>query len=273
MSRLSRLLRIPVTFLAAGVIFSCATVQRQELALDEEPAVVRVVSFRLGEGSEAAWSRACRRLAAAAMESHTDANWLIHRVDDRNYYLVSFGGRADLQDPNSIVEGFARRDVGVFKDEFEQLAAVPYRVSSDEVWEQVPAWGTTSDMNSLTHPGVDQRSYQVSSWQLAAVDSVLTDMASLLKEQDYPFPTEGFRVGRGADVTVHVISFFGARDEYYSNGRPEAFLTGRGKRRQWLKLVERLDAITHTRSRTASRYVHELSYDPWLLEQSPTGGG
>jgi len=212
MSHLRTGLRITVTILAAGVIFSCATLQRQELTLEEEPTVVRIVSFLLQEGSEAAWSSACRRLAVAAMESHSDANWLIHRVDDKNYYLVTFGTRADFQDPNSIVAGFARREVGVFKNEFKQLASVAYSVSSDEVWEQVPAWGTTSDMNSLTHPGVDQRSYRVRSWQLAAVDSVLTDMANLLNKEHYPFPTEGFRVGLGSDVAVHVISFFGARD-------------------------------------------------------------
>ena len=261
MSRLSSRLRIPVTLLAAGVIFSCATAKPQELTLEEESTVVRIVRFRLEEGSEAAWVSACRRLAAAAMESHTDANWLIHRIDDRNYYLVTFGTRAEFQDPNPIVEGFARRDIGVFKNEFKQLASVAYRMSSDEVWEQVPAWGTTSDTNSLTHPGVDQGSFRIRSWQLAAEDSVLTDTANLLNEEHHPFPTEGFRVGPGTDVAVHVISFFGARDEYYFHGRPEAFMAARGKLQQWQRLVERLGAITHARDRTESRYVHELSYD------------
>lgn len=271
--RLSTRLRIPVTLLAVGAAFSCATVHRQDSTLTEEPTVVRIVTFVLGLDSEAAWASACRGLVAAAIESHIRANWLIHRVDDRNYYLVTFGSRAEIRGPHSIAEGFAGRDVGVFKNEFKQLAAVAYRVSSDEIWEQVPAWGTTADMNSLTHPGVDQRSYRIRSWQLSAVDSVLTDMADLLREEHYPFPTEGFRVGLDTDVTVHVLSFFGEREEYHLVGRPEAFMAARGKHQQWQRLVERLGALTQTSLRTESRYVHELSYDPWLLEQQPGGGG
>jgi len=41
------------------------------------------------------------------------------------------------------------------------------------------------------------------------VDSVLTEMANLLKREDSLFPTEGFRVGGGLEVIVHLISFFG----------------------------------------------------------------
>lgn len=273
MSRLTTRLRTSVILLIAGVLSSCAVHQRQGPDRDEEPVVIRFVAFVLAEGDEAAWSSACRRLVAAATASHTEANWLIHRVDERNYYLVTFGNPGDFRDPRSPVQGFARHDLEVFPDEFEQLHAVSYRVSADEVWEQVPAWSTTSDMNSLTHPGVDQRSYRVQASRIAAVDSVLTDMANLLQREHYPFPTEGFRVAVGGEFVVRVISFFADHDAYYSKGQPEAFLASRGKRQQWLELVQRLDAITHDRSRTESRYVHDLSYDPWLLEQVPGRGG
>lgn len=273
MARLTMLARIPATLVTAVTIVGCAAGPPQELTLDEEATLVRIVSFVVGEGSEAAWSRACRRLAAAAIESRTDANWLIHRIDDAHYYLVTFGDREDFQDPRSLVQGFARHDPGEFEEEFAQLHEVKYTVTSDQMWEQVPAWSTTSDMNSLTHPGVDHRSYRVYSRHLAAVDSLLTDMANLLSREHYIHPMEGFRVGSGPDLAVHVLSFFGARSEYYSKGQPEAFLAARGKRQQWLRLLKRLNAITHDRRRTESRYLHELSYDPWLLEQSPTGGG
>lgn len=194
-------------------------------------------------------------------------------MDHRQYYLVTFGSLAELQDPESIVQGFVRHDVDVLEDAFEQLHSLPYEVTSDEVWEQVRAWSTTSDMNSLTHPGVDQRSYRVDSGQLSAVDSVLTEMAALLTREHYPYPTEGFRIELDTGLSVHVISFFGARDDYYSQGQPAAFLAARGQGKEWLKLVERLDAISHGQSRTESRYVHELSYDPWLSEESAESSG
>lgn len=273
MTRSDTLLARAGALLIAGAIVGCAAAPSRQPTAGEEAAAVRIVNFVVAEGSEAAWSSACRRLAVAAAESRLDANWLIHRIDDRNYYLVTFGDRADFEDPNSIVEGFRRHDIEAFKAEVDQLHSVAYSVSSDEVWEQIPAWSTTSDMNSLTHPGVDQRSYRVHASELAAVDSVLTEMADLLNREHYPFPTEGFRVGRGQEVDVHVVSFFRARDEYYSNGRPEAFLATDEARQQWERLAGRLDAITLARSRTEARYMHELSYDPWLLEQSPESGG
>jgi len=273
MSHLYADLKVVLAFVTAGLVLSCAAGHRQEAGSDEDPTVVRVVRFVIAEGNEAAWSSACHRLAVAAIESHIDANWLVHRIDNRNYYLVSFGSSADFASPNAIVNGFRRHDVKVLEEEFEQLRAVAYRVTSDEVWEQVPAWGTTSEMNSLTHPGVDQRSYRVPARHLGAVDSVLTEMASLLNRERYPNPIEGFRVDLGAEVVVHVTSFFGPRDDYYSKGRPETFLAARGRHQQWLRLVERLDALTHEQSRTQSEYVHELSYDPWLLEQLPMGSG
>ena len=273
MVRLLRLLRAPVLLLSAGGIFACAADQVWEIKWNEEPTVIRIVGVVVSEGSEASWLNACRRLTAAAIQSDADANWLMHRIDDANYYLVTFGSRAEFRDPNSLVHGFARHDIGDFKEEFAQLRAVQYTVSSDELWEQVPGWSTTSEMNSLTHPGVDQRSYRVDSRHLTAVDSVLTDMANLLNREHYPFPTEGFRAAGRPEVVVHVLTFFGARAEYYAKGQPEAFLAARGKRQEWLGLVARLNAITHDQTRTESRYVHELSYDPWLLEQSATGGG
>lgn len=262
-----------VTLLSATGILACSVGQPQEIQPDEQPTVIRVVSVVVSQGSETSWSNACRRLAAAAAESHADANWLIHRVDPENYYLVTFGSRVEFQDPHSIIQGFTRHSIGDFNEEFAELRTVNFTVSSDELWEQVPHWSTTSDMNSLTHPGVDQRSYRVDSRHLAAVDSALNDMANLLTREHYPFPTEAFRVGAGPEVVVHVLTFFGARAEYFAEGQPEAFLSARGKSQEWLRLTARLNAITHDRSRTESRYVHELSYDPWLLEQSQTGGG
>jgi hypothetical protein len=276
---LTTLLRNLVLLLIAGMNLSCAAGEspfphkRQEIESGGEPTVVRIVSFAIAEGSEAAWSSACRRLAAAATASDTDANWLIHRVDNRSYYLVTFGSLAEFRDPHSPIEGFARRDIGVLRDEFAQLRAVNYLVISDETWEQVADWSTTSDQNSLTHPGVDRRSYRVDSRHLAEVDSILTEMANLLKGEDYPFPTEGFRVGSGQEIVVHVISFFGARTDYYARGQPEEFLAARGKRLQWLRLEERLDAITRDRVRAESQFMPELSYDPWLMGQLPTSGG
>jgi hypothetical protein len=98
-------------------------------------------------------------------------------------------------------------------------------------------------------------------------------MARLLTLERYPNPVEGFCVDAGAEVIVHVALFLGPRDDYYSKGEPELFLASRGRRQEWLSLVERLDALAHERTRTQSEYVHELSYDPWLLEQRPVGSG
>jgi hypothetical protein len=115
--------------------------------VDEDSTVVRVVRFVIAEGSEVAWSGACQRLAASAREANIEANWLVHRIDDRNYCLVTFGSRADFASPNAIVNGFVRRDAKALEEEFEQLRAVAFEVVSDDVWEQVPAWSTASQMN------------------------------------------------------------------------------------------------------------------------------
>ncbi len=269
----SSLLRTTVILLTSGLIASCAVEAHREAEKSDDPTVVRMINFMVPQGHETAWSAACRRLSEAATELHVDANWLIHRVDDQQYYLVTFGSRLEFQDPESIVQGFLRHDVTVLKDAFKQLQEVPYEVTSDEVWEQVSAWSTTSEMNSLTHPGVDLRSYRVGSGQLSIADSVLTEMAALLTREHYPYPTEGFRIELDAGLFVHVISFFGVRDDYHALGRPAAFLAARGHKEEWLKLVERLDAVTHEERRTESRYVHELSYDPWLSEESAESGG
>jgi hypothetical protein len=273
MAYFSTLLRTTVALLTFGLICSCSSEKQADAEQTDDPTVVRVVNFVVPEGHEADWSAACRGLSDAATELRLEANWLIHRVDSRRYYLVTFGSRAEFQDPESLVRGFVRQDVSVLKDAFKQLNTVPYEVTSDEVWEQMAAWSTSSDMNSLTHPGVDERTYRVGSGQQSAVNIVLTEMADLLIREQYPYPTEGFRIERDTGLFVHVVSFFGSRDDYYSLGRPAAFLAGRGRHDEWLKLVARLDAITLEQSRTESRYVHDLSYDPWLSEGSVDSGG
>jgi hypothetical protein len=273
MSPFSSLLRTNVVLLTLGLIFSCAVTKQPETERSDVPTVVRIINFMVSQGHETAWAAACRGLSVAAMDYRVDANWLIHRVGDQQYYLVTFGSCSEFQDPDSIIQGFVRHDVTVLKDAFDRLHEVPYEVTSDEVWEQVPAWSTSSNMNSLTHPGVDQRSYRVESGQLSVVDDVLTEMAALLIREHYPYPTEGFRIELEAGVSVHVISFFGSRDDYYAVGRPADFLAARGHGEDWLKLVERLDAVTHEPSRTESRYLHELSYDPWSSEGSARSGG
>ncbi|MGE0640811.1 MAG: hypothetical protein AB7G12_16825 [Thermoanaerobaculia bacterium] len=245
-----------------------------DLLANPEATVVQVIGFHLPEGAEPAWIAACRRLARAATAAGLDANWLIHRRSDEEYYLVSFGSREEFADPASVVAGFARRGGVKLADALAELHAVPYE-AHDEIWEQHEAWSTTAEMNSLTHPGVDQRTYHFAAGDFAAADLVLTGMAELLARAGYPYPTEGFHVSGSAGaatVVLQVVTFFGDRDDYRARGRPAAYLAARGLEPEWRALENRLVALATSRDRSESRYVHELSYDPWLAAQENEEG-
>jgi hypothetical protein len=240
-------------------------VPKKEAKLPEvqEVTLVRIVRFHLPSGHEEAWSNACRGLAQAAVAAKADAVWLLHRSDAENYFVVTFGTLLELQKQGSIGGGFAGRETSVFRDEFKQLHSVGYEVISDEVWEKVPSWSTVEDMSSTTHPGVDQRSYWVRPGQFAVVDSAFREMATLLKQEGYPYPTEGFRSLFGSEGTAHMITFFDERGKYYESAEPRAFLEARGLTQRWRDFEGRLAEVTYRSDRIEALYVDDASYDSW----------
>ncbi len=253
--------------LLASVLASCSTEADPTDATASEPTVVRVLTFQVPVGWDERWREACRQIAAAAGELRLDANWLLHHAGSGSYYLVTFGSLADFERPGSVVDGFARHDADLLSRELERLHAIPYRVVSDEIWEQNSSWSTATEMNSLTHPGVDQRTYYVRAGRYSEVDSVLSEMAALLDSERFPYPTEAFRIAHDGKVIVQVVTFFGERSDYRATDQPAGFLAARNALPRWLDLQARLDAATHDNLRRESWFVYEESYDPWLAEQ------
>ena len=259
----------------AGVVVLSACAGREEAKSPEahEETLVRIMRFRLPNGQEEAWSNACRGLAQAAAASKADAAWLLHRSGAKDYFIVTFGTLRELQEPGSIGGGFVGLETSIFRDEFRRLHSVGYEVISDEVWEKVPSWSTVEDMSSTTHPGVDQRSYWIRPGEFSVVDVAFREMATLLKQNGYPYPTEGFRSLFGSGGTAHMITFFDKRGNYYDSGEPRAFLEARGLTQQWRDFEARLAGATYRTERLEALYVNEGSYDSWQPDKPRDGGG
>jgi hypothetical protein len=265
----------PAVALAVSVValYACARNEQAKPPTVQEKTLVRVVRFHLPSGQEEAWLSACRGLARAAGASKADAAWLLHRSNAGDYFVVTFGTLLELQEPGSIGGGFVGSEASSLRDEFKRLHSVGYEVLSDEVWEQVPSWSTVDDMSSTTHPGVDQRSYWVRPGGFPVVDVAFREMATLLKQNRYPYPTEGFRSVFGSKGTAHMITFFGERGKYYESEDPRVFLEARGLTQRWRDFEERLAEATYRAERVEALYLDDGSYDSSQPDKQRDSGG